>query len=128
MTQEAIYSQKAPVKGNSASRVLLFTLLVAVFCVLLFIAGCVPYSGIVTMGVIFLFAVSTYNLMKTTVFDITYVLYQDKLVFNRRYGKISMETEIFPLKEAEFSKREIKYGKKTYPFYPDSKMCELLGL
>ena len=128
MTEKIIYSQKAPGKSNSFIRVLMFTLLLVVFCVLLFASSFVPYSGIVTMAVIFLFAFCTYSLMKNTVFDITYVLYEDKLVFNRRYGKIEMENEIFMLKDSKFTKSDITCGKKTYPFYPDEKMCELLGL
>lgn len=128
MNEKVIYSQKAPIKGNAATRVFLFTVLLVFFCLLLFIAGNVPYSGIVTLAVIFLFALCSYNLMKTTVFDITYVLCEDKLIFNRRYGKIEMETEVFPLHEAEFSENTIIYRGKTYAFYPDDKMKEHLGI
>lgn len=128
MNEKVIYSQKAPVKSNAAARVLLFTALLALFCLLLFAAANLPYSGIITLSVIFLFALCTYNLMKTTVFDITYVLCEDKLVFNRRYGKIEMETETFPLNETEFEENAIIYCGKTYAFYPDEKMKEHLGI
>ena len=95
-------------------------------CLMLFLANYLPFSGIISLCVIFLFALSVHKLMNKTVFDITYVLYEDKLVFNRKYGKIEMEAETFPLDETEFTKTEIKHNGKTYPFYPDEKMAELL--
>lgn len=128
MNEKVIYSQKAPVKSNAAARVFLFAVLLVFFCLLLFVAANLPYSGIITLGVIFLFALCTYKLMKTTVFDITYVLCEDKLIFNRRYGKIEMETEVFPLNESEFKENAIIYCGKTYAFYPDDKMKEHLGI
>lgn len=121
-----LYTQKAPQKSNAGGRVLAFALLFVVFCVLLFVSNYVAYSGIVTLGVIVLFALCTYRLMKNTVFDITYVLYEDRLVFSRRYGKIEMETEAFPLDEAEFTDTAITYEKKSYPFYPDENLKKLL--
>lgn len=124
--EEKIYEQKAPAKNNAVLRILMFGGLFLIFCVLLFIASVVPYSGIVTLGVLFLFALEIYKLMKGTVLDITYVLYEDKLVFVRRYGKIEMETEEFLLSEAEFKGNVIVYRGKNYAFYPDEKLKSLL--
>ncbi len=125
---KAIYSQKAPKRGNAGVRVIAFALILAVFCVLLFVAACLPYSGILTLLVIAVFAFTTNALMKNLVFDITYVLYEDRLVFKRRYGRIEMEMESFPLSEAKITSTGIEYDNKSYEFSPDEKLKELLGI
>ena len=125
---KVIYSQKAPKTGNAGIRVLLFSVMLLVFCVLLFISSTLPYSGITTLAVIAVFALSTNALMKNLVFDITYVLYEDRLVFKRRYGRIEMEMETFPLSDAVITRKSIECDKKTYNFYPNEELCRHLGI
>lgn len=125
---KVIFSQKAPKQGNAGIRVALFSVLLIIFCLLLFISSALPYSGITTLIIIAIFALSTNALMKNMVFDITYVLYEDRLVFKRRYGRIEMEMESFPLNEAVITRKTIEYDKKTYDFHPDEELCTHLGI
>ncbi|MBR5535488.1 MAG: hypothetical protein IKU60_02435 [Clostridia bacterium] len=128
MTEKAEYKQKAPEKGNAKSRSLAFVLLTAVFIVLLVIANLLPYSGILTLVVFVLGAISIHRLLSNTVFDVTYALFDDKLIFIRRYGRIEWECEVFPFDEAKFYKDKIEHRGKTYEFYPDEKLMEFLGI
>lgn len=121
-----IYSQKTEGKNNTLVRTLLFTGLVALAVVCLFVANFLPYSGIITIAVIFVFAILTNKLLSGFVFDITYVLHPDRLSFERKYGRLSWECEVFPLDEAEFFEDKIIHRGKSYSFSPDDKLKELI--
>lgn len=126
--EEAIYKQKAPLKVSSFLRAVMFFCIVCAVCVLLFIVSNLPYSGILTLVVFALAAFSINKLLNRTVFDVTYALYEDKLVFLRKYGRIEWENEVFPLDEAKLYRDKIEHKGKVYPFAPDEKLCELLGI
>lgn len=128
MGEKEIYRQKAPQKSNTGVRVIAFCVLVVLVCVLLFIASNLPYSGISTLVIFALAAFLTNKLLNHTVFDVTYVLFEDKLVFSRKYGRIEWENEVFPLEEAQFFSDKIEHRGKVYPFSPDGKLKELLGI
>ena len=121
-----IYSQKLKGKNNTVLRTFLFVLLALLAMVLLFVANFLPYSGVITVAVIFLLAFLTNKLLSGFVFDITYQLHPNRLSFDRKYGKLSWECEVFPLDEAEFFEDKIVHRGKTYPFAPDDKLKELL--
>ncbi len=121
-----IYSQQVKGKNNTVLRTFLFVLLVLLAVVLLFVANFLPYSGILSVGVIFFLAFLANKLLSGFVFEITYVLHPDRLSFDRKYGKLSWECEVFPFDEAEFFEDKIIHRGRTYPFAPDDKLKELL--
>lgn len=123
-----IYSQKAPTKSNSAKAIILLFIVLAATCILMFCANYLPYTGIITLAVLFAAACAVYRILNNTTFDITYTLYADRLVFMRKYGYLAWENEVFPTDEAKFFPDRIEYNKKTYAFYPDKKMQELLNM
>lgn len=126
MEDKILYKQKAPKQGNTGVRVAAFCVIVAMVCVLLFIASNLPYSGISTIGIFALAAFSINKLLNKTVFDITYALYENRLVFLRKYGRIEWENEVFPFDEAKFFEDKIEHRGKVYSFAPDDKLKELL--
>lgn len=128
MTEKAKYTQKAPEKGNVRMRSLAFGVLTVVFIALLTIANLLPYSGITTIVVFACGAVMMHRLLSSTVFDITYALYENKLTFVRKYGKLEWECEVFPFEEAKFYCDKIEHRGKSYAFSPDDKMKEFLGI
>ena len=128
MNEKAKYTQKAPQKGNAGLRSLAFVLLAVGIIALLVVANLLPYSGITTLVVFALGAVLIYRLLSNTVFDITYALFEDRLVFIRKYGKMEWECEVFPFDEAVFYRDRIEHTGKTYEFAPDDKLVEFLGI
>ncbi len=128
MNEKAIYTQKAPVGGNAGGRLLMLCGIVVVVMVLLFVVNGLPYSGILTLAVFAVAAVLVHKLLNKTVFDITYALYEDKLVFLRKYGKMEWENEVFPFDEAKFYADKIEHRGKVYPFSPDAKLKQLLNI
>lgn len=128
MNEKPVYTQKAPIKNSAVIRIAATLALVGAFALLLFVIGFLPYSGILTLAALFLFAVCTQRMLSGMVFDITYTLYEDRLVFVRRYGKIEGEGEVFPFDEAKFFADKIEHRGKTYDFSPDEKLKQLLNL
>ncbi len=122
MPEKKIYSQKAPPEATLKETVISAAGLTVFCAVLMLIFSHLPYAGITTLLTLLLFAAGIYAVLKKNVFEITYVLYEDKLVYLRRYGALEKETEVFPIGEAEFYKDKIVYRKKTYPFHPDERM------
>lgn len=123
---KSVYSCRAPFEATKKEAAIASFALLAVCALLAVIVSHMPYSGILSVLVIVVFASLLYSIMKRSLFDITYVLYKDRLVFLRRFGAISTETEVFPLNEAEFFEDKILYNNKEYPFHPDDKLKELL--
>ncbi len=128
MNEKAKYTQKAPEKGNVRGRSLAFVLLTAGIVALLVVVNLLPYSGITTLIVFALGAIMMHRLLSSAVFDITYALYEDKLLFVRKYGKLEWECEVFPFDEARFYADKIEHRGKTYAFSPDDKLKEFLGI
>ncbi|MBQ8003358.1 MAG: hypothetical protein IJ297_07950 [Clostridia bacterium] len=128
MNEKAIYTQKAPLKMGEGAKLGIFILITLALILVLMIANALPYSGILTIVVLALGAYAIYKYMCAAVFDITYTLYKDKLVFVRKYGKMEWECEVFPFDEAKFSEGSISHRGKSYKFYPDNKLKELLGV
>ncbi len=126
MNEKEIYTQKAPLKSNVKGRTVAFIGIVAFVIALLLVVNFLPYSGILTLVVFALGAFLLHKLMVETVFDITYALYEDKLTFIRKYGKMEWEMEVFPFAEALFYEDRIEHRGKTYEFHPDEKLKELL--
>ncbi len=122
MPEKKIYSQKAPPEATIKETVIAAAGLTVLCAVLMTVLSNLPYAGITTLLTLFLFAAGIYAVLKENVFEITYVLYEDRLVYLRRYGALEKETEVFPIGEAEFYKDKIVYRKKTYPFHPDERM------
>lgn len=128
MNEKVIYTQKAPDKSNVWKTLLVYCAFVVFIVILRIIANAMPYSGILMLAVFALGAYGTYQILKETTFDITYTLYEDRLVFVRKYGRMSWENEVFPFDEAKFYPDKIEHRDKTYKFYPDDKLKELLGI
>lgn len=128
MTEKPVYTQKAPEKSNVRGRTALFFAVLIVFIALLVVVNMLPYSGILTLVLFAAVACFIHKLLNGTVFDITYALYEDKLVFIRKYGKMEWECEVFPFEEAKFYADKIEHRGKTYEFYPDDKLKEFLGV
>lgn len=128
MTEKAKYTQKAPSLGNAKVRSLGFIALTVAFIAALVIVNFLPYSGVLTLIVFGAGAVAIHRLLNSTVFDITYSLYENKLVFIRKYGRMEWECEVFPFEEAKFYADKIEHRGKTYAFYPDDKLKEFLGI
>lgn len=128
MTEQARYKQKAPMKGNVATSLTAFALLAVVIIALLVVVNFLPYSGILTLVVFALGAYLIHRLLSRTVFDITYALFDDKLIFLRKYGALEWECEVFPFDEAKFFSDRIEHRGKSYEFYPDEKLKEFLGI
>ena len=128
MNEKAKYTQKAPVKSNVKARAALFVLLTVGIIVLLVIANLLPYSGITTLAIFALGAVMIHKLLSDSVFDITYALFDDRLVFIRKYGRLEWECEVFPFDEAKFYRDKIEHRGKAYDFCPDDKLVEYLGI
>ena len=128
MTEQARYKQKAPVKGNAAASLAAFSLLTVAIIALLVVVNFLPYSGILTLVVFALGAYLIHRLLSHTVFDITYALFDDKLIFLRKYGKLEWECEVFPFDEAKFFQGRIEHRGKSYEFYPDENLKEFLGI
>lgn len=128
MTEEARYKQKAPVKGNAQLSMTAFVLLALAIIALLVVVNFLPYSGILTLCVFALGAYFIHKLLNRTVFDITYALFDDKLIFLRKYGRMEWECEVFPFDEAKFYPDRIEHRGKSYEFCPDEKLKEFLGI
>ncbi len=128
MTEKARYKQKAPVKGNAAVSLTAFSLLTVAIIALLVVVNFLPYSGILTLVVFALGAYFIHRLLSRTVFDITYALFDDKLIFLRKYGRLEWECEVFPFDEAKFFPDRIEHRGKSYEFYPDERLKEFLGI
>lgn len=128
MTEKAKYTQKAPSLGNAKVRSLGFIALTVAFIAALVIVNFLPYSGVLTLIVFGVGAIAIHRLLSSTVFDITYSLYENKLVFIRKYGRMEWECEVFPFDEAKFYVDKIEHRGKTYAFYPDDKLKEFLGI
>lgn len=126
MPEKKIYSQKAPPEATMKETAISAAGLTVLCAVLMLILSHLPYAGITTLLTIFLFAAGIYGVLKKNIFEITYVLYEDRLIYLRRYGALEKETEVFPIGEAEFYEDKIVYRKKTYPFHPDERMKEEL--
>ncbi len=122
MPEKKIYSQKAPPEATVKETVIAAAGLTVLCAGLMLLLSHLPYAGITALLTLFLFAAGIYGVLKKNVFEITYVLYKDRLVYLRRYGAIEKETEVFPIGEAEFYEDKIVYRKKTYPFHPDERM------
>ncbi|MGM9552502.1 MAG: hypothetical protein ACI3XA_09645 [Clostridia bacterium] len=127
MNDKPIYSQKVKNESNGVQRTVLFIITVVLLCVALFFVNLLPYRGILSVGVIFIFAFITLKLLNGFVFDLKYVLYEDRIAFVRKYGRLEWESIVFFLNETEIKDNEIVFMKKSYPFYPDEKMKELLS-
>ena len=121
-----IYSCHAPFEATKKAAAAASIALLVVCAFLSFLVSHMPYSGILSVLVIIVFASLLYSVMKRSLFDITYVLYENRLVFVRRFGAVSSEAEVFPLSEAKFFEDKIIYNNKQYPFHPDDKLKELL--
>lgn len=128
MNEKAKYTQKAPDKSNVKTRTVLFVVIVIAFIAMLTMVNMLPYSGVLTLVVFAVGAYFIYKLLSSTVFDVTYALYEDKLVFVRRYGRMEWECEVFPFDEAKFYADKIEHRGKTYSFAPDDKLKEFLGV
>lgn len=128
MTEKAVYTQKAPQRGNIGGRTVMLIGIIILVIVSLFVVNSLPYSGILTLLVFAAAAFLVHKLLNRTVFDITYALYEDKLVFLRKYGKIEMECEVFPFDEAKFYADKIEHRGKVYSFSPDAKLKQLLNI
>ena len=128
MNEKPIYKQKAPEKSNVGGRTVLFVVIVLAVIAALFVVSLLPYSGMLTLVVFALAAFVVHKLLSHTIFDITYALFEDKLVFIRKYGKLEWETEVFPFDEAKFYSDKIEHRGKTYEFSPDDKLKEFLGI
>lgn len=128
MNEKAIYTQQAPEKGNVKSRTFAFVGMMVILIALLVVVNMLPYSGILSIALFAAGAYFIHKLLSTAVFDITYALCSDKLVFLRKYGKLTWECEVFPFDEAKFYPDRIEHRGKTYNFSPDEKLRELLGI
>ncbi len=128
MNEQAKYKQKAPLKGNAGVTMVAFVLLAVALIALLVVVSFLSYSGILTLLVFALGAYLIHKLMNRTVFDITYALFDDRLVFLRKYGRLEWECEVFPFDEAKFYQDKIEHRGKSYKFYPDDKLKEFLGI
>ncbi len=128
MTEKPVYTQKAPEKSGLRGRTALFFAVIVVFIALLVVVNMLPYSGILTLVLFAVVAWFMHKLLNGTVFDITYALYEDRLVFIRRYGRLEWECEVFPFEEAKFHAGKIEHRGKTYEFYPDDKLKEFLEI
>lgn len=123
-----LYSCRAPFEATRRAAALCMAVFVALCAALMLLAGKLPYSGILRLLVLLLFAFGVYGVMKRSLFDITYVLYEDRLEFKRRYGAVTMENEVFPKNEAQFFEDKIIFRGKSYPFHPDKKLKEMLNI
>ncbi|MCD8048342.1 MAG: hypothetical protein LUG52_01850 [Clostridia bacterium] len=128
MNEEIIYSCKAPNEATNKEATVSFAVITILAAILFVAASHAPYSGILTLAVLFFFAIGIYSVMKRSVFDITYVLYSDRLVYMRRYGTVVKENEVFPFDESVFADGKITFRSKDYPFHPDKKLKELLNI
>ena len=128
MNEKAVYTQKAPDKSNAWMTLFKFCAFAVLIIVLLIVANMLNYSGILTIVVYAFGAWGTYQILKEATFEITYTLFSDRLVFVRKYGKMSWENEVFPFNEAKFYPDRIEHRGRVYKFYPDEKLKELLGI
>ena len=123
---KAIYSFRAPLEATRREAVIITAALLLLCALLCFIADFLPFTGIIRLLVIAIFAALIYSMMKRSLFDITYVLYSDRLVYLRRFGYLTHENEVFPISEAKFFDDHIEHLGKSYPFHPDEKLKDLL--
>ena len=123
-----LYSCRAPLEATRREAVIWAAVLLLLCAILCYIVTFLPFTGILRLLVIALFASLIYAMMKKSLFDITYVLYPDRLVFMRRFGYLVHENEVFPMNEAEFFDDHIEHLGKSYPFHPDEKLKDLLKL
>lgn len=128
MNEKVIYTQKAPDKSNAWLTLVGYVAFVVLIIVLLLVVNFLSYKGILTLAVYALGAYGTYKILNKTTFDITYTLYEDRLVFMRKYGKMTWEGEVFPFNEAKFYPDRIEHRKKIYKFYPDETLRTHLGI
>ncbi len=125
---KALYSCRAPFESTRKAAVLCMAFLVLLCAALMLLAGKLPYAGILRLLAILIFALGVYGVMKRSLFDIEYVLYEDRLEFRRRYGAVTAVNEVFPKNEARFFEDKIIFRGKSYPFHPDKKLKELLNI
>lgn len=123
-----LYSCRAPSEAAKKETVISTAGFIILCAALMTAAGRFPYSGVVRLIILLVFALLIYAVMKRSLFDITYVLYEDRLEFKRRYGAVTAENEVFPRAEARFFEDKIVFRGKSYPFHPDEKLKELLKI
>lgn len=99
----------------------------AVFCFIVFaVSKYLPFAWFFEIAAIVASAIYINKVMKQGTFIMTYVLYEDTLVVLTRYGLIEKESARYDLKSTTFTDTMVTSGGKTYPFYPDEKLKELL--
>lgn len=99
----------------------------AVFCFIVFaVSKYLPFAWFFEIAAIVASAIYINKVMKQGTFIMTYVLYEDTLVVLTRYGLIEKESARYDLKSTTFTDTTVTSGGKTYPFYPDEKLKELL--
>lgn len=99
----------------------------ALFCFIVFaVSKYLPFSWFFEIAAIIASAIYINKVMKQGTFVMTYVLYEDTLVVLTRYGLIEKESARYDLKNTTFTDTTVISGGKTYPFYPDEKLKELL--
>lgn len=123
-----LYSCRAPSEAAKKETVISTAVFIILCAAMMIAAGHFPYSGVIRLIILLVFAFLIYSVMKRSLFDITYVLYEDRLEFRRRCGTAAAENEVFPKDEAEFFEDKIIFRGKSYPFHPDEKLRELLEI
>lgn len=126
MQDEVIYSCKAPPEATKKEAAASFAVLTVLFAIAAVVLSRLPFAGVTALLLLLFFAAGIYSVMKRALFDVTYVLYQDRLVYLRRYGAIEKENEVFPTAEAEFYEDKIIFRGRSYPFHPDAVLKEAL--
>ena len=121
-----IYRGKA-VAGKDDRQTIKALLKAAVFCFIVFaVSKYLPFAWFFEIAAIVASAIYINKVMKQGTFIMTYVLYEDILVVLTRYGLIEKESARYDLKNTTFTDTTVTSGGKTYPFYPDEKLKELL--
>lgn len=123
-----VYSCEARLPGTPKAAFFLVLALAAVCALLFSLASRLPYSGVLKLAVLALTAVGIYAVLRKGTFSVTYVLTDDNtLTYVTRYGFLSRETAHIALDRAKIDENKIKFKNRTYDFYPDEKLSELLS-
>ena len=128
MENNMLYSGKAILPRTPKSTAIALCFVVVFYAVVCVIAQFLPASWLFELGAIVVSAVMVNKILKDGTFTLTYILYEDRLVFRRRYGFLENDTHEFKLSECTITKSSIISNGKSFDFYPDKRLKELLNL
>ena len=122
-----IYKGAANNKGSVKDTVIPLICVAVMWSAIFLFANFLPFAWFFELGAIVLSAVLINKILNNKgTFSKTYILYDDRLVIQTRYGLIEKESSVHPISSSTFENGYIITDGRKTPFYPDEKLIEIL--